>query len=175
MARGDIPKPQQSELAADWGMPTPRPGGTDEIGSHPRTSPSLPPSAGYQLRGEERRGAVPARPLGRGQVSRNGQLLGRRGRSFPANACGVDTHRDSISSRVDRRTSLLDLLTKELTVKNSTVTGEVSDWLALGCDCVHSHPFTPPWTRPRRARGRFAAVQSTRLTSRGRRYGCGWR
>jgi hypothetical protein len=36
-------------------------------------------------------------------VSQNGQLLSRRGRSLPANAGGVDTHRDSISSRFDCR------------------------------------------------------------------------
>jgi ABC-type multidrug transport system ATPase subunit len=46
------------------------------------------------------------------------------------------------------KTSLLDLLTKELTVKNSTVTGEVSDWVAVGCVCMHSHPFTPSRTPP---------------------------
>jgi hypothetical protein len=34
-------------------------------------------------------------------VSQNGQLLSRRGRVVPANASGVDTHRDSISSRFD--------------------------------------------------------------------------
>jgi hypothetical protein len=37
------------------------------------------------------------------QVSQNGQLLGRRGRSLPANASGVDTHRASITSRSDCR------------------------------------------------------------------------
>jgi hypothetical protein len=36
-------------------------------------------------------------------VSQNGWLLGRRGRSLPANASGLDTHRDSISSRFDCR------------------------------------------------------------------------
>jgi hypothetical protein len=35
------------------------------------------------------------------QVSQNGYLLSRRGRSSPANASGFDTHRDSISSRFD--------------------------------------------------------------------------
>jgi hypothetical protein len=39
--------------------------------------------------------------LGLGTVSQNGQLLSRRGRSLPANASGVDTHRDSITSRLD--------------------------------------------------------------------------
>jgi hypothetical protein len=39
------------------------------------------------------------------QVSQNGQLLSRRGRSSPANASGCDTHRDSISSRSDCRRS----------------------------------------------------------------------
>ena len=33
------------------------------------------------------------------QVSQNGWLLGRRGRSLPAHVSGLDTHRDSISSR----------------------------------------------------------------------------
>jgi hypothetical protein len=37
------------------------------------------------------------------QVSPNGQLLSRRGRSLRANASGFDTHRDSISSRFDCR------------------------------------------------------------------------
>jgi hypothetical protein len=37
------------------------------------------------------------------EVSQNGWLLGRRGRSLPANASGLDTHRDSISSRFDCR------------------------------------------------------------------------
>eukprot|EP01047_Picozoa_sp_COSAG01_P103711 COSAG01_NODE_33137_length_569_cov_2.853191_1_plen_113_part_00 len=37
------------------------------------------------------------------QVSQNGYLLSRRGRSLPANASGFDTHRDSISSRFDCR------------------------------------------------------------------------
>jgi hypothetical protein len=37
------------------------------------------------------------------QVSRNGWLLSRRGRSLPANGSGFDTHRDSISSRFDCR------------------------------------------------------------------------
>jgi hypothetical protein len=41
--------------------------------------------------------------LGRTLVSQNGWLLGRRGRSLPANASGLDTHRDSISSRFDCR------------------------------------------------------------------------
>jgi hypothetical protein len=36
-------------------------------------------------------------------VSRNGQLLSRRGRSLPANASDFDTHRDSISSLFDCR------------------------------------------------------------------------
>eukprot|EP01047_Picozoa_sp_COSAG01_P082572 COSAG01_NODE_16916_length_1194_cov_1.537900_1_plen_95_part_10 len=36
------------------------------------------------------------------QVSQNGQLLSRRGRSSPASASGLDTHRDSISSRLSR-------------------------------------------------------------------------
>jgi hypothetical protein len=36
-------------------------------------------------------------------VSQNGQLLSRRGRSSPANASGLDTHRDSITSRFDCR------------------------------------------------------------------------
>jgi hypothetical protein len=35
-------------------------------------------------------------------VSQDGQLLSRRGRSLPANASGLDTHRDSITSRLDR-------------------------------------------------------------------------
>jgi hypothetical protein len=35
------------------------------------------------------------------QVRQNGYLLSRRGRSLPANASGLDTHRDSISSRFD--------------------------------------------------------------------------
>jgi hypothetical protein len=35
------------------------------------------------------------------QVSQNGQLLGRRGRSLPANDSTFDTHRDSITSRFD--------------------------------------------------------------------------
>eukprot|EP01047_Picozoa_sp_COSAG01_P001654 COSAG01_NODE_38_length_33931_cov_75.163632_31_plen_259_part_00 len=35
-----------------------------------------------------------------GQVSQKGSLLRRRGRCFPVNASGVDTHRDSISSRL---------------------------------------------------------------------------
>jgi hypothetical protein len=34
-------------------------------------------------------------------VSQNGQLLSRRGRSSPADASGVDTHCDSITSRFD--------------------------------------------------------------------------
>jgi hypothetical protein len=38
-------------------------------------------------------------------VSRNGVLLGRRGRSSPANAGALDTHRASITSRVDCRGS----------------------------------------------------------------------
>jgi hypothetical protein len=37
------------------------------------------------------------------QVSQNGYLLSRRGRSLPANASGFDTHRDLISSRFDCR------------------------------------------------------------------------
>eukprot|EP01047_Picozoa_sp_COSAG01_P015988 COSAG01_NODE_808_length_13418_cov_9.469631_9_plen_265_part_00 len=37
------------------------------------------------------------------QVNQNGSLLSRRGRSSPANASGLDTHRDSISSRFDCR------------------------------------------------------------------------
>jgi hypothetical protein len=37
------------------------------------------------------------------QVRQNGYLLSRRGRSLPANASGLDTHRDSISSRFDCR------------------------------------------------------------------------
>jgi hypothetical protein len=36
-------------------------------------------------------------------VSPNGELLSRHGRSSPANAGGLDTHRDSISSRLDCR------------------------------------------------------------------------
>ena len=35
------------------------------------------------------------------EVSQNGWLLSRRGRSLPANACGFHTHRDAISSRSD--------------------------------------------------------------------------
>jgi hypothetical protein len=42
-------------------------------------------------------------PLAIDQVSQNGWLLSRRGRSLPANASDVDTHRDSISSRSDCR------------------------------------------------------------------------
>jgi hypothetical protein len=38
-------------------------------------------------------------PCRRRVVSQNGYLLSRRVRSFPANASGFDTHRDSISSR----------------------------------------------------------------------------
>jgi hypothetical protein len=44
-----------------------------------------------------RRGSPPT------QVSQNGYLLSRRGRSVPANASGFDTHRDPISSRFDCR------------------------------------------------------------------------
>jgi hypothetical protein len=40
-------------------------------------------------------------------VSPNGWLLNRRGRSLPANVSGVDTHRDSISSRFDCRSAVL--------------------------------------------------------------------
>jgi hypothetical protein len=43
------------------------------------------------------------RSFAAGTVSQNGQLLSRRGPSLPANASGVDTHRDSISSRFDCR------------------------------------------------------------------------
>jgi hypothetical protein len=39
------------------------------------------------------------RQLKLAQVSHNGQLLSRRGRSLPASASGLDSHRDSISSR----------------------------------------------------------------------------
>jgi hypothetical protein len=42
-------------------------------------------------------------------VSRHGQLLSRRGRSRPANAGGLDTHRASISLRLVRGGSLRDL------------------------------------------------------------------
>eukprot|EP01047_Picozoa_sp_COSAG01_P050729 COSAG01_NODE_5158_length_4445_cov_12.910953_2_plen_99_part_00 len=38
-------------------------------------------------------------------VSPNGWLLGCRGRSFPANASGLDTHCALITSRFDRRGS----------------------------------------------------------------------
>jgi hypothetical protein len=38
-----------------------------------------------------------------GRVSQSGQLLSRRGRSAPANASGLDTHRASISRRFDCR------------------------------------------------------------------------
>jgi hypothetical protein len=38
-----------------------------------------------------------------GRVSQNGCLMSRRGRSLPANASGLDTHRDSITSRFDCR------------------------------------------------------------------------
>eukprot|EP01047_Picozoa_sp_COSAG01_P118760 COSAG01_NODE_47449_length_390_cov_0.714777_1_plen_127_part_10 len=34
-------------------------------------------------------------------------MLSRRGRSLPANASGVDTHRDSINSRFDCRSAVL--------------------------------------------------------------------
>jgi hypothetical protein len=46
----------------------------------------------------------------RQQVSQNGYLLSRRGRSLPANASGFDTHRDSISSRFDCSSSWLGRL-----------------------------------------------------------------
>eukprot|EP01043_Picozoa_sp_COSAG02_P088790 COSAG02_NODE_25857_length_647_cov_0.899635_1_plen_118_part_10 len=39
------------------------------------------------------------------KVSQSGWLMSRRGRSWPADASGLDTHRDSISSRFDCRTS----------------------------------------------------------------------
>jgi hypothetical protein len=39
------------------------------------------------------------------QVSQNGWLLSRRGRSLPASAGGLDTHRDSMTSRFDRSAS----------------------------------------------------------------------
>jgi hypothetical protein len=42
-------------------------------------------------------------PEREGAVSHNGWWLRRRGRSSPANARGLDTHRDSISSRFDCR------------------------------------------------------------------------
>jgi hypothetical protein len=52
-----------------------------------------------ELRGCADRCEVPAfggeSLTGLTQVSRNGQLLSRRGRSLPANASGFDTHRDS--------------------------------------------------------------------------------
>jgi hypothetical protein len=35
-------------------------------------------------------------------VGQNGSLLSRRGRSVAANASGLDTHRDSITSRFGR-------------------------------------------------------------------------
>jgi hypothetical protein len=38
-------------------------------------------------------------------VSQHGWLLSRRGRSLPANARGVDIHRDSMSRRSDCRWS----------------------------------------------------------------------
>jgi hypothetical protein len=37
------------------------------------------------------------------QVRQNGELLSRRGRSLPATTGGLDTHRDSITSRFDFR------------------------------------------------------------------------
>jgi hypothetical protein len=46
-----------------------------------------------------------ARALPPEPVSQNGELLSRRGRSLPANASTFDSHRDSITSRVDRRPS----------------------------------------------------------------------
>jgi hypothetical protein len=45
------------------------------------------------------------RVVGSPQVSQNGWLLSRRGRSLPANAGDFDTHRDPISSRFDCRRS----------------------------------------------------------------------
>eukprot|EP01047_Picozoa_sp_COSAG01_P072318 COSAG01_NODE_11466_length_1928_cov_3.286495_3_plen_105_part_00 len=41
-------------------------------------------------------------------VSPNGQLLGRRGRSSPANASGFETRRDSITSRFGSSASQVD-------------------------------------------------------------------
>eukprot|EP01047_Picozoa_sp_COSAG01_P111684 COSAG01_NODE_40450_length_463_cov_1.472527_1_plen_76_part_10 len=42
-------------------------------------------------------------------MSQNGWLLSRRGRSLPANASGLDTHRDSIiSGRFDVRCAELE-------------------------------------------------------------------
>jgi hypothetical protein len=50
-----------------------------------------------------RRGACHRQRAGRQrQVSHNGGSLSRGGRSLPANASGVDTHRDSITGRGER-------------------------------------------------------------------------
>jgi hypothetical protein len=57
-------------------------------------------AGGGRRRRRRRRPRGVARTLrGGGQVSQNGYLLSRRGRSLPASASDVDTHRDSISSR----------------------------------------------------------------------------
>ena len=53
-------------------------------------------------------GKIQGRPspaVHHGQVSQNGWLLSRRGRSVPASAGGLDTHRDSMTSRFDRSAS----------------------------------------------------------------------
>jgi hypothetical protein len=39
-------------------------------------------------------------------VSQNGWLLSRRGRSAPADASGLDTHRDSITRRLNGRVTM---------------------------------------------------------------------
>jgi hypothetical protein len=54
-------------------------------------------------RSREGRSSCGWRSAFRAMVSQNGLLLGRRGRSLPANASGLDTHRDSIRCRFDCR------------------------------------------------------------------------
>jgi hypothetical protein len=62
----------------------------------------LPPSSGSSAAGSSSAGEEGGSSSSSGRlVSQSGSLLGRRGRSLPANASGLDTHRDSISSRLD--------------------------------------------------------------------------
>ena len=70
-------------------------------GMHCYVQPRTAEAAQWQVPIEwpRSRGEVPP------EVSQNGLLLSRRGRRLPANASGLDTHRDSISSRVDCRPS----------------------------------------------------------------------